>query len=105
LAIRAAVDGLAIVYTAEALVVPYLRSGQLVPVLEEWSPCAEGLFLYYPSRRQVPAALRAFIDMIREGSSVNATRGTVVSRDLAHPSKGTTTAAKNVRSAVKSAQS
>jgi len=34
-------------------------------VLEDWSPAFEGLFLYYPGHRQVPAALRALIDMIR----------------------------------------
>jgi DNA-binding transcriptional LysR family regulator len=65
LAVRAAVDGLGIAYTIEARVEPFLRSGQLVPVLEDWSPSFEGLFLYYPGHRQVPAALRAFIDMIR----------------------------------------
>jgi DNA-binding transcriptional LysR family regulator len=65
LAVRAAVDGLGIAYTLAALAEPYLRSGQLVRVLEEWSPSFEGLFLYYPGRRQVPAALRAFIDMVR----------------------------------------
>jgi DNA-binding transcriptional LysR family regulator len=62
---RAAVDGLGIAYTIEALAEPFLRSGQLVRVLEDWSPSFEGLFLYYPSHRQVPAALRALIDMIR----------------------------------------
>jgi DNA-binding transcriptional LysR family regulator len=65
LAVRAAVDGLGIAYTIEARAEPFLRSGQLVPVLEDWSPSFEGLFLYYPGHRQVPAALRAFIDMIR----------------------------------------
>ena len=65
LAIRAAVDGLGIAYTIEARAEPFLRSGQLVPALEDWSPSFEGLFLYYPGHRQVPAALRAFIDMIR----------------------------------------
>jgi DNA-binding transcriptional LysR family regulator len=65
LAVRAAVDGLGITYTIEALAEPFLRSGQLVRVLEEWSPSFEGLFLYYPGHRQVPAALRAFIDMVR----------------------------------------
>jgi DNA-binding transcriptional LysR family regulator len=64
LAVRAAVDGLGIAYTIEAEAQPFLRSGQLVRVLEDWSPSFEGLFLYYPGRRQVPAALRAFIDMI-----------------------------------------
>ena len=65
LSVRAAVDGLGIAYTIEARAEPFLRSGQLVPVLEDWSPSFEGLFLYYPGHRQVPAALRAFIDMIR----------------------------------------
>jgi DNA-binding transcriptional LysR family regulator len=65
LALRAAVDGLGIAYTLEALAEPFLRSGQLVRVLEDWSPSLEGLFLYYPGRRQIPAALRALIDMIR----------------------------------------
>jgi DNA-binding transcriptional LysR family regulator len=65
LAVRAAVDGLGVVYTVEAVAEPFLRSGQLIRVLEDWSPSFEGLFLYYPGRRQVPATLRAFIDMIR----------------------------------------
>lgn len=66
LAVRAAVDGLGIAYTIEALAEPFLRSGQLVRVLEDWSPRFEGFFLYYPGHRQIPAALRALIDMIRE---------------------------------------
>jgi DNA-binding transcriptional LysR family regulator len=65
LAVRAAVDGLGIAYTIEALAEPFLRSGQLVRVLEDWSPAFEGLCLYYPGHRQVPATLRAFIDLIR----------------------------------------
>jgi DNA-binding transcriptional LysR family regulator len=65
LALRAAVDGLGIAYTLEDLAEPFLRSGQLVRVLEDWSPTIEGMFLYYPGHRQVPAALRALIDMIR----------------------------------------
>jgi len=69
LAIRAALDGLGIAYTIEALAEPYIRSGELVRVLEDWSPSLEGLFLYYSGRRQVPATLRVLIDMIR------ATRG------------------------------
>jgi DNA-binding transcriptional LysR family regulator len=65
LAIRAALDGIGITYTLEAVADLYLRSGQLVRVLEDWSPSFEGLFVYYSGHRQVPAALRAFIDLIR----------------------------------------
>jgi DNA-binding transcriptional LysR family regulator len=65
LATRAAVDGLGIALTTEALAEPFLRSGQLVRVLKEWSPSFEGFFVYYPGHRQVPTGVRAFIDMIR----------------------------------------
>ena len=65
LAIRAAVDGLGLVYTSEAMAAPYLQTGQLVTVLDGWSPTLPGLYLFYHGHRQVPAALRAFIDMIR----------------------------------------
>jgi DNA-binding transcriptional LysR family regulator len=65
LGVRAAVDGLGLAYVIEPVAAPYLASGQLVRVLTDWSPAFQGLFLYYPGRRQIPAALRAFIDMIR----------------------------------------
>jgi DNA-binding transcriptional LysR family regulator len=65
LAVRAAADGLGIAYAAEAVAEPFLRSGQLVRVLEDWTPSFKGFFLYYPGHRQVPAALRALIDMLR----------------------------------------
>jgi DNA-binding transcriptional LysR family regulator len=75
LAVRAALDGLGIAYTIEALADPYLRSGQLLRVLEDWSPSFDGLFLYYPGHRQVPAALRAFIDMLRAGRGLAPAEG------------------------------
>jgi DNA-binding transcriptional LysR family regulator len=75
LAVRAAVDGLGIAYTVEAQAEPFLRSGQLVRVLEDWSPSFEGPFLYYPSHRPVPAALRALIDMIRDARNCTSAMG------------------------------
>jgi DNA-binding transcriptional LysR family regulator len=77
LAMRAAVDGLGIVYTVEALADPFLRSGQLVRVLEDWSPSFEGLFLYYPGHRQVPVALRALIDMLRAANGSAPVKGSL----------------------------
>jgi DNA-binding transcriptional LysR family regulator len=74
LAVRAAVDGLGIAYTIEDLAEPFLRSGQLMRVLEDWSPSFEGLFLYYPGHRQVPATLRALVDMIRTARGSAPTR-------------------------------
>jgi len=37
----------------------------LVRVLEDWCPPFPGFFLYYPSRRQHPAALTALIETLR----------------------------------------
>jgi DNA-binding transcriptional LysR family regulator len=76
LAVRAAVDGLGIAYTVESMAAPFLRTGQLVRVLEGVSPSLETLFLFYPGHRQVPAALRAFIDMIRAPKSTKSMRST-----------------------------
>jgi DNA-binding transcriptional LysR family regulator len=74
LAVRAAVDGLGIAYTVETLAAPFLRTGQLVRVLEGFSPSVEPFFLFYPGHRQVPAALRAFIDMVRAPQSAQGRR-------------------------------
>jgi DNA-binding transcriptional LysR family regulator len=65
LALRAALDGIGIAYVPEDLPAPFLRAGQLVRVLERWPSATEGLFLFYHGHRQVPTALRAFIDMVR----------------------------------------
>ena len=43
----------------------HLASGALVRVLEDWCAPFPGYFLYYPSRRQQPAALSALIDTLR----------------------------------------
>jgi DNA-binding transcriptional LysR family regulator len=75
LALRAAVDGLGLAISAEVSAEPFLRSGQLVRVLESWTPALEGLFLYYSGRRQVPSALRALIDMIRVAGKPRSARG------------------------------
>jgi LysR substrate binding domain len=75
LAVRADVDGLGIAYTIHALANPFLRSGQLVRVLQDWSPLSDGLFHYYPGHRQVPVALGALIDMLHAARSAAPTRG------------------------------
>jgi len=49
----------------EDLVEPYLKSGQLVRVLEEWMPIFDGYHLYYPSRRQPSSAFTRLIEALR----------------------------------------
>jgi DNA-binding transcriptional LysR family regulator len=63
LGVAAAVQGLGIAYAFDReRVDDHLSQGQLVQVLADWSITRPGLFLYHPSRRHSPAALRAFID-------------------------------------------
>ena len=64
LAKRATLDGVGFWATVEGYVGDSVKSGALVSVLDDWCEPFPGPFLYYPSRRQVPPALRAFIDFV-----------------------------------------
>jgi DNA-binding transcriptional LysR family regulator len=66
LAMRAVRDGVGFWATFDGYVREHVKSGALVSVLEDWCEPFPGPFLYYPSRRQVPPALRAFIDFAAE---------------------------------------
>lgn len=63
--VRAAVSGMGLVYTWETEVREHLASGALVRVLADWCPPFPGNYLYYPSRRHVTPALRAFVEAVR----------------------------------------
>ena len=67
--LEAALDGTGLAYLFEAYVHDALEEGRLVRVLEDWCQPFAGLYLYYPSRRQMRPALRAFINFYRHGSS------------------------------------
>ena len=64
--LQAALDGAGLAIVLEPHARAHLKARQLVRVLADWCPPFPGYFLYYPSRRQVPAGLRAFIDMMRQ---------------------------------------
>ena len=65
LVIRAAVDGAGLAFMAEDRITDYLSDGSLERVLEDWCPPFPGFFLFYPSRRQQPAAMTALIETLR----------------------------------------
>jgi DNA-binding transcriptional LysR family regulator len=65
LLIRAALDGVGLAFVSEEHAAPHLASGALVQVLQDWCQPFPGFFLYYPSRRQQPAALAALIETLR----------------------------------------
>ena len=68
--IEAALDGLGLAYTFEQLSLPHIRAGTLERVLRAFSPTFPGFYLYYPSRRQQPSKLEAFVDYALANAAV-----------------------------------
>ncbi|RWN01764.1 MAG: LysR family transcriptional regulator [Mesorhizobium sp.] len=62
---NAAVDGAGLAFLFEDYVRDAIAAGKLIRVLEDWCPPFDGFFAYYPSRRQMRPALRAFIDFFK----------------------------------------
>lgn len=65
LVIQAVLDGVGIGTAMEDKLTDLIAKGRLVQVLRDWCPSFPGYFLYYPSRRNQPAALAALIDTLR----------------------------------------
>jgi DNA-binding transcriptional LysR family regulator len=65
LELRAAIDGLGVIHGLEAWIAPALKNATLQPLLKEWWQDFSGPLLYYPSRRHMPAPLRAFVDYVK----------------------------------------
>jgi len=63
--IDAAVEGYGIAYVPENLVERQLASGELVQVLDDWTPMFAGYYLYYPSRRQNSPAFKVIVEALR----------------------------------------
>lgn len=66
LMLQAVGDGAGFWLTLEGYVRDGVKTGALISVLEDWLPPFPGPFLYYPSRRQPPPALGAFISFVNE---------------------------------------
>ncbi len=65
LVIQAVLDGVGIGSSMEDTLTDLIAKGRLIQVLKDWCPSFPGYFLYYPSRRNQPAALAALIDALR----------------------------------------
>lgn len=63
--IDAALNGHGIAYVPENIVERQIASGELIQVLDDWSPFFDGYFLYYPSRRQNLPAFKVIVDALR----------------------------------------
>jgi len=65
LELEACIAGVGLIATFEDFVEAALKDGRLERVLDDWLPPFTGPLLYYPSRRHMPAPLRAFVDFIK----------------------------------------
>ncbi|SHO56913.1 LysR family transcriptional regulator [Vibrio quintilis] len=66
LALSAALQHTGIVFWTENMLQPWLDSGKLIPLLQDFCPPFLGWHLYYPKHRHTSGALRAFIDALRQ---------------------------------------
>jgi len=65
LVVQAVLNSVGIATTLEQPLSEMIAKGRLVQVLKDWCPTFPGYFLYYPSRRNQPAALAALINTLR----------------------------------------
>jgi DNA-binding transcriptional LysR family regulator len=63
--IQAVLNGVGIGTALEETLKRMISEGRLIQVLRDWCPAFDGYFLYYPSRRNQPAALAALIETLR----------------------------------------
>ena len=63
---QACVDGLGIAQLPQTMALPALKSGQLKTLLPEHQIEGWQLFIHYPSRKQLPMRVRAFVDFCIE---------------------------------------
>jgi DNA-binding transcriptional LysR family regulator len=66
LVLRTALAGVGVGYLPEPMVRAQLANGSLVRLLDGWAGYRAGLYLYYPSRRQMPRPLQVFIEFIEK---------------------------------------
>ncbi len=74
LMVKAAMAGVGIGYVVEAYIAEALRERRLTAMLTDWSPPYHSYYLYYASRRQLSAPLRALIQFLR-GKGLNGSSG------------------------------
>lgn len=65
LMLRTALRGAGITFGVAETFEPYVQTGELVPLLQDYLPAFPGFFLYFPQRRNMAPKLRALVDHIR----------------------------------------
>jgi len=70
----AALKGVGLAQVPEPVAAEAVAAGRLLEVLRPFAPVTPGVFLYYPSRRQMLPKLRAFVDHVKSRASGAAER-------------------------------
>jgi DNA-binding transcriptional LysR family regulator len=65
----AAIEGMGLACLPEVVLASQLKDGTLTRVLEPWCKPFAGFYLYHPSTRQTPPALRTLIAFLRRAAS------------------------------------
>lgn len=63
--LRSALCGAGITFATEDTFRPFVETGELVPLLQDFLPPFPGFFLYFPQRRNMAPKMRALIEHIR----------------------------------------
>ncbi|HEY2534282.1 MAG TPA: LysR family transcriptional regulator [Xanthobacteraceae bacterium] len=66
LMVSAALEGIGVTYIFEEYVAPMIADGRLISLLDQsLLPATDGFFLFYPSRIEASAVLKAFVEFLR----------------------------------------
>ena len=71
LMVEAAAAGLGIAMVFEGYAAAALADGRVTRILADWCPAMPGLYLYYPSGRHLPQAMRLWIDYLKAALAAN----------------------------------
>lgn len=63
--LQAALAGFGLGFVPKDMALPYLASGQLEQVLEDWCPAFQGYHLYYSNRRHFSRAMAVVVEALR----------------------------------------
>lgn len=83
--VGAAVSGVGLAQVPAPVAAGAVRAGKLEEVLQPFAPTAPGVFLYYPSRRQMMPKLRVFVDHVKRRSDANKVSARGKETDAAPP--------------------
>ncbi|HCY16560.1 MAG: LysR family transcriptional regulator [Curvibacter sp. GWA2_64_110] len=86
LELHAVVAGKVLGQLAGSTAAPYIRTGQLVPILLDHMPDIASYFVYFGSRKSQPARARAFVDLAVERLT-DCPQCTLTSKELARAKK------------------